>query len=165
MNLNELLLSVPAFASFKPAELEALERSLSVSTYPDGHEFIRQGKRVDRMYLIIEGKVKVVRSSAYAAGFDINKTLAAGDVFGLISMIDHGPSTATCRAEGEVVVGSLPHTAFDMLLHTQAPISTHFKALVAAQLAKDTHIDQELMTGWVESGAGQQIRRVADARL
>lgn len=161
MDLNELLQSVPAFADFSQRELEALEQALSVTTYPDGHTFIRQGKRAGRMYLIIKGRVQVVRRNADAAGIDLNKELVAGDAFGLISMIDHGPATATCRAAGEVTVASLPHTAFDMLLRTQSPISSHFKSLVAGQLAKDVHIDRQLMAGLVEQGAGQQIRRYA----
>jgi len=165
MDLNELLQSVPAFAGFNQRELEALEQALSVSTYPDGHTFIRQGKQAARMYLIIDGRVEVVRRNTDAAGFDLKKVLGAGEVFGLISMIDHGPATATCRAAGEVTVASLPHTAFDMLLRTQSLISTHFKNLVAAQIARDIHIDQQLVAGLVEQGAGQEIRRfVADYR-
>lgn len=165
MNLNELLQSVPAFSRFTQAELETLERALCVDTYPDGHTFIKQGKRAACMYLVIEGTVKVSRKNALSRGFDVNKTLVAGDVFGVISMIDQGPSTATCRAEGTVVAASLPHTAFDMLLHTRAPISDHFKGLVAAQLARDTSADHRLMASLVDKSAGRQIRRIAESHM
>lgn len=165
MNLNELLQCVPVFSIFNRLELETLERALCVDTYSDGHEFIRQGKRADAMYLVIEGAVKVIRKNAYSTGLDVNKTLTPGDVFGLISMIDQGPSTATCRAEGKVVAARLPHTAFDMLIHTRAPISNHFKGLVATQLARDTSSDRHLMAGLVEQIAGPQIRRIAETHL
>ncbi len=164
MNLTELLQNVPEFSTFKPAELDTLERALCVTTYRDGHTFIQQGKRADKMYLIVEGSVKVTRTSSKSVGFDVNKTLGRGEIFGLVSMLDQGPSTATCRAEGEAVVATLPHTAFDMLVRTQAPISNHFKELVSRQLARDVYCDYQTMVGLVIQSAYRQIRGMVESQ-
>jgi len=137
MDINEYLVSSPLFADFSPAELEMLGRALVVERYPDGHVFVKEGKRGDAVYLIIHGTVAVTRLNRQTRNVDQLRTLTDGEWFGLIALIDHGKRTASCTAHGEVTAASLPVTAFELLYQSDAPIAHHFQYLIARQLAHD----------------------------
>jgi len=137
MDINEYLMSSPLFSGFSPSELEMLGRALMVERYPDGHVFIKEGKRGDAVHLIIDGQVTVTRLNRQNRSIDHLRTLKNGEWFGLIALIDHGTRTATCTAQGPVTAASLPVTAFDLLYQSDAPIAHHFQYLIARQLAHD----------------------------
>jgi len=161
MDLAELLQSVPLFSVFSPSELGALEKALSVTKHPDGYSLIHEGKKAHAMHLIVEGTVRVTRRKSDGPGYDVDKTVGRGDIVGLVSMFDHGPSTASCVTSGEVVVASLPRTAFDLLLHNNSPISEHFKSVVANRLAKDMGTENEVMVDLIERNDREAIRNIA----
>ena len=149
MEILEQLQISPEFADFSLDELTALSKAIVVRNYPDGHEFIREGEKGDTLFLLIDGVVLVTRfsqhnshqynSHQYRASEYVER-LSNGALFGLISLIDHGSRAATCKADGEVVVGSLPRNAFDLLCNANATLAQHFQFTIARQLAKDLRV-------------------------
>jgi len=137
MDINDYLLSNPLFSGFSPSELEMLGRAFVVERYPDGHVFIKEGKRGDAVYLIIDGQVAVTRLNRQNRSVDHLQVMKSGEWFGLIALIDHGNRTATCTAQGPVTAASLPVAAFELLYQSDAPIAHHFQYLIARQLAHD----------------------------
>lgn len=137
MHLNEFLLASPMFAGFSPDELESLSRSMRIEHYPDGHVFMCEGEPGDALYLILDGQVAVTRLNRQNRAVDRLHTMAAGELFGLIALVDHGKRTATCTAAGAVTAASLPVTAFALLYDSNAPIAHHFQLMIARQLAHD----------------------------
>lgn len=137
MDITEFLVSSPHFSRFPASELETLGRALVVKHYPDGHVFMKEGKRADAMYLIVSGKVAATRLNRRTRGVEQLHTMTEGEMFGLIALVDHGTRTATCTAVGEVTAASLPVGAFELLYQSDAPIAHHFQYLVARQLAHD----------------------------
>ena len=163
MLLADLLQTVPMFSDFTQGEIMILEKVLRVQSYRDGHTFIKEGTGNQTMYLIIDGEVQVTRTRANAPGYDLVKKLGQGDIFGLISLIDRGISTATCRASGKVEAASLPRPAFDLLMNNHASIAKHFKRLVARQLAHDIKVPIDEIADLIEAGNTEEIRRFAEA--
>ncbi|MDX5151905.1 MAG: cyclic nucleotide-binding domain-containing protein [Acidiferrobacterales bacterium] len=137
MTLSEFLQANPLFDSFSRPEIETLEKAMSTSRYPDGHLFVKEGKKGDACYLILEGEVSVTRESKAERGAEQVRMMGPGEMFGLIALIDHGKRAATCKAVGEVTAASLPPTAFDLLFQSDAPIAHHFQFVIARQLARD----------------------------
>ncbi|MDQ2696658.1 MAG: cyclic nucleotide-binding domain-containing protein [Pseudomonadota bacterium] len=131
------LQTVPTFAEFRPAELAVLNQAMIVDEYPDGHIFVGENRRGGAVYLIVEGKVVATHKRARMRGVDIYEELGPGDLFGLVSLIDHRHEWATYRAVGPVVAASLPYNVFDLLFTANAPIAHHFQNLIALQLAHD----------------------------
>ncbi len=140
-----LLRRFPAFSGFPESDLEVLAKAMSIGDYNDGHLFIREGAKGDTMFLIIEGQVLVSRKKTVGDGFELVKKMGAGEMFGLISLIDSGLCTASCRAVGAVKAASLPRFAFDMLFNMDAPIAHHFQYLIACQLVHDVRLFNELL--------------------
>ncbi len=155
--LSELLRTAPMFADFSRAELEALEKAIGIDDYSDGHLFINEGEDGEAMYLIIEGEVLISRKKATGVGFELHKKIGPGELFGVISLIDHGPCTASCRAVGPVKAASLRRSTFDLLFNIDAPIAHHFQYLIARQLAHDLRAFNQLLGETVLSGDQAKI--------
>lgn len=135
MSLSDILRRAPEFASLPTKELDTLADAMVVRDYPDGHQFIKEGRPGDTFYIIVDGQVDVTRKTAHRVA-DINH-LKQCQSFGMISLIDHGKSTATCTAVGPVKVASLPRPAFELLYHANIPLANHFLHIVSRQLRHD----------------------------
>lgn len=164
MYISELLQTAPLFSSFNQSELQVLEQAFSVDVYEDGHEFVREDERNRTMFLIIEGEVMVTRKRPNAAGYDLIKKLTPGQVFGLVSLLDTGRCTATCRATGKVRAASLPSDAFELLMYNNASIAHHFQAIVTQQLTRDIQLSEKDLAAMMKSGDTKNIRRAAESR-
>lgn len=162
MNLTDFLLSVPELARIPYDELQRLEQSMPVRDYPDDHEFIREGRKGDEIYLIVSGEVSVThRSPSGAAPLEV-KRLKAGEFFGLVALIDHGRRAASCRAIGPVRVASLPRSAFELLYHSESKLSHDFLNIIAHQLMRDyralTQVVRRAMFERDEPGVDDDVR-------
>ena len=153
MDFWAFLETVPVFKEFTREELAMLEKAMVVESFDDGHVFMAEGKSADRMYLLIEGEVEVSRERVLERGFDVLKTVRAGELFGLVSLIDQGSHSATCRAVGPVTAGYLPRSAFDLLFRAHARVGWHFQRLIAQQLVHDMRTYTGLLARRA-SGAG-----------
>jgi len=163
MDLHDLLQSTPMFSAFSAHELQLLERAFAVTRHPNGHHFTREGERGHGFYVVVEGKVNVVRRRKDRSGTDVVRTLEPGEVFGFVSLLDLGPSTASCIADGEVTVASLPKQAFDLLLNRQASIAQHFQVVVARELAAATGGDADGILELLRSGDKYLIRAMIES--
>ena len=93
--------------------------------------FVYQNKEKSRS--LIEGEVRCAITTTAA---DPDSALS-GELFGLLSLSDNRPATASCVAAGRVKAASLPYTAYHLLFQSSAPIGYHFLFAVARQLARD----------------------------
>jgi len=136
MLLKNFLKTLPAFGSLSDAEAENLARAMRVQDYPDRHEFVRQGERGMDLFLLIEGEVSVQHYGSSGHVHEL-KRLKSGELFGMLSLSDRHPASASCIAAGPVKVASLPWSAYELLYQTAAPIGHHFLFAVAYQMARD----------------------------
>jgi CRP-like cAMP-binding protein len=86
-----------------------------------GETVVREGDYGDRVYLVVEGRLDVTcERGAYPS-------VAAGDVFGEIALIQDVPRTATVTATDECLLYALDRESF---LHA---VSSHASAAGAAR--------------------------------
>lgn len=139
MLFKNFLKTLPSFQFFSETDIDALSKAMYVREYPEGHTFIRQGQKGKELYLLVEGKVNVSRYDDLTGASDNLKTLLAGEIFGLLSLIDTLPAAASCTALEPVKVANLSRTTYNLLFQSAAPIAYHFQYLVAQQLARDLY--------------------------
>jgi len=136
MKLQRALETAPAFAEFPPDVLELLGRSMVLRAYEDGADLIVEGEPARRLLLVVEGEVEVWCRDASRRRKTL-VTLGAGELFGVIALVDGTARTATATANGRVEIAELPAAAFTMLYESDSPVSVHFQLLIARQLARD----------------------------
>lgn len=146
-NIETFLAAQSGFRRFTPSDRATLARALSVQDFVDGHVFTHQGHPGDSLYLVVAGRIRVTRDIEIAGEPQEFDALGPGDLFGLLSLIDRMPAAATCVADGPVRVAVLPRTAFNLLVHSAAPIAVHFQRSVANQVARDLQARNRALRG------------------
>ena len=135
MKLREKLGATPHFQELDLAELDVLAAAMELVEAKDGEVIIREGERGDGCYFIVDGAVGV---SHERDDEEIPiRELQPGELFGLVSLLDDGVRSASCRAVGPTKLGFLTSAAFTMLHDGNPALVLHFQKMVARQLAHD----------------------------
>jgi CRP/FNR family transcriptional regulator, cyclic AMP receptor protein len=106
----EALRHVPLFAGLDRKEITEVGRLSDEVDLKAGHVLMREGGRGEEFFLVLSGFVRVERGGTVVA------TLGSGEFFGEISLVDHGPRTATVTCDTDCRVLVLGHREFDSLL-------------------------------------------------
>jgi len=85
-------------------------RDSEVEEFGPGEIIFTQGENLDHMYLVLEGEV-VLKQDGKPAG-----TVAEGDVFGEMALVDRAPANLLAEAVGDVRVLPLGRARFESLL-------------------------------------------------
>lgn len=91
--VEEALRGAPLFEEVPRRHLRSIARVTRLSSHPAGRTVVHEGADGSAMYVLLEGRARVVRKGRTVA------RLAAGDFFGEISLIDGGPRTASVVAD------------------------------------------------------------------
>lgn len=93
MSTADFLTTVPLFASLDPAEVTAFTLLLREKTYPKGSVILFEDDPGDSLFIVREGRVKVVLVSEEGREVILG-ILGVGDHFGELSLIDDEPRSA-----------------------------------------------------------------------
>ncbi len=97
------LASVSLFSACSKRELQKIARASDEVSVPAGKVLVEQGDTGRECYIVVSGQAAVKRGNRKVA------TLGPGDCVGELSLLDHGPRTATVVTDSEVdllVLGS-----------------------------------------------------------
>jgi putative peptide zinc metalloprotease protein len=112
---REQLAALPLFAGIGPAELDRLASRMLVTRYSAGDTIVEQGAEGDRFFVVVDGRVEVVRQDDDGGETGL-ATLGAGDFFGEMALLDRAPRSATVRALSPVETYTLTADDFQQLL-------------------------------------------------
>lgn len=94
----EHLAKVPLFSSCSTRDLQKIARAGDEVVMPAGSVIVDQGQTGREAFVILEGTALVKRNNKKVA------QLGSGAVLGELSLLDHGPRTATVVAETDVTL-------------------------------------------------------------
>ncbi len=142
MPINNRLKACSLFDTFSDDEFAAIESAMAVTTFPDGHVFLRQGTPLrsqtqEAMYVILEGVVDIYVNEDSESNGAAVETISTGSAFGIMSLISPESRSATCVARGEVLAGILNKPAFDYLFVGNETLGAKFRFALIQQLARD----------------------------
>ncbi len=116
------LASVDLFSGLTKKELGVLADLAKEFRFTDGTAIVSEGETSARFYLITDGQVQVKVNGRTRV------TLGPGDYFGELAVIDNGPRSATCIAQGPVTTLSLASFSLRPVLKQNPDVT--FKLLV-----------------------------------
>jgi len=122
------LKNVRLFAGCSKRELQHIAKAGDVVTMTDGTTIVDQGQMGREAFVIISGNVSVRRGGRKIT------TLGEGDVVGELSLLDHGPRTATAICEGDCVLFVLDQRHFRGVLEAQPGITLKLLGSLAGHI-------------------------------
>ena len=149
MLLKSFLKCHSMFKQLTESDLDALAHAIYVEEFPSEHVLVQEGKLGKELYILVEGEIKVTHYNPLSGELEELKIIMPGEMFGLLSLVDHLPAAATCVAHGPVKVGILPRTAYNFLSQSVAPIALGFQLAVAGQLASDLRHRNQTLRGFL----------------
>ena len=111
----EQLARVELFAGLKPQGLELIAKVASEETHAAGTKIFQHGDAGDKLYLILEGKVRISREVP-GMGEEALAVLGPGQVFGEMALLDESPRSADARVHERCRLLAIPKDGFDDLL-------------------------------------------------
>jgi CRP-like cAMP-binding protein len=125
---SQLLAGCPLFNGIDGAELDHLaERSTQVE-FPAGHVIAREGEIGTGFFVVIDGRVRVVRDGHVIAA------LGPGEFFGELSVLDRMPRNAMVSAEVPTTCLALASWDFEAVLLEQPKLALAILRGVAQRL-------------------------------
>jgi HlyB family type I secretion system ABC transporter len=101
---------------FLPAEVRGrVAARFERVTYPFGAVIVREGDPADALYVLVSGRVRVVKRGDTGEDVPLDM-LRAGDAFGEMALLERTARTATVRASSDVEALRLDRAAFDELV-------------------------------------------------
>jgi NADH dehydrogenase len=102
-----------------------------------GEVIFREGERGDRLYIVLDGEVEVVRRAPGLGEAQLAR-LGVGECFGEIALVSDRPRTATVRSRTPVNVMTVDREAFHAVFATLPPLRGFFERLIATRLDGET---------------------------
>jgi CRP/FNR family cyclic AMP-dependent transcriptional regulator len=97
---------IPLFQGLPDRELVTLAQKVAERSYAVGEMLMHQGDLGDSLFLIVDGKVKIVSENAQGGELVLNQC-GPGETIGEMAILDQGPRSAT-------VVAVLPTKALEL---------------------------------------------------
>jgi pyruvate,water dikinase len=131
----EVIERVPLFAHMSPRDVESIAELFKERRFADGETITKEGAGGAAFFVIESGEATV------SIGGRVRATLAPGDYFGEIALIDEGARSATITANGELVCYGLTYWEFRPLVQQNATIAWNLLQTLAKRLrtAQDDH--------------------------
>ena len=104
------------FKDLDAAEIQQIIDATTRLTFASGETVCCQGDEGHSMYFIVNGRVQISVEKPEQARPVVLNTLAPGQHFGEMSMLNRGPRTATATAIMETEVAQLDHEAFHRIV-------------------------------------------------
>lgn len=133
------LAAVEVFGPLDRKFLTLLARAAVFSAYEPGETIVREGDQRDRLYLILDGRVRVTMPQLLADR-GTGTELHAGEMIGQLSFVDGGPRSATCTAIEPTLVAAWYPAMIEEFLRLGADggvAAVHFLHWVTRQIARD----------------------------
>ncbi len=141
---DEVLAKASLFAALDEEAAAALRATMLDIHLPRGESLFAEGDPGDRLYLILDGKIKLGATSG-----DGRETLLAilgpGEMFGELSLFDPGPRTATASALTDAHLAGLGHEDLQPWLSGRPEVAGSLLRALARRLRRTNEAMADLV--------------------
>lgn len=121
-DLAEALAKIDIFRDLHPEGLERVAAICAEETYRAGEVIFREGEIGDKLYLILDGRVRISREVS-GMGEEALAVLGPGSAFGEMSLVDDFPRSADARVHEGCRLLVLSNGALEDLLFLEKDLA------------------------------------------
>ncbi len=136
--------TAPLFSALDDESAATLRASMTMVKVPKGNTLFKEGDAGDRLFVVVEGKLKLGTSSMDGRE-NLLSILGPGDMFGELSLFDPGPRTATATAVTDARVLALAHDQVIGLVTQHPQVSLELLARLAQRLRRTNEVLADLV--------------------
>src|ERR1700730_12428782 len=125
-----VLRRAPLFDGLDDESARALRRQMSDVKVSRGEHLFLEGQEGDRLYIVLEGKLKLTRAAADGRE-NLLSVLGPGEMFGELSLFDPRPRTSSASAITDATLAGLAHDALRAWLGDHPDVSIHMLQALA----------------------------------
>ena len=159
--MDDALMQAPLFSALDAEAAAALRSSMVEARVSRGDAIFTEGEPGDRMYVILDGKVKLGQTSTDGRE-SLLAVLGPGEVFGELSLFDPGPRTATATAVTDAVVIGLGHDNLRPWLAGRPEVAESLLQALAQRLRRTNEALADLVFADVPGRVAKQLLDLAD---
>ena len=132
---NDIVRRAPLFTALDDEVAASLMDSMVEVALARGEQLFDEGDRGDRLYVIVEGKIKLQRTSVDGRE-NLLAILGPGEMFGELSLFDPGPRTAAAISVSESRLAGLGHDALQPWLLRHPEVAQQLLKALAQRLRR-----------------------------
>jgi len=159
--VDDALMQAPLFSALDAEAATALRASMVERRVARGDTIFVEGEPGDRMYVILDGKVKLGQTSTDGRE-SLLAVLGPGEVFGELSLFDPGPRTATATAVTDVVVIGLGHDNLRPWLAGRPEVAESLLQALAQRLRRTNELLADLVFSDVPGRVAKALLDLAE---
>ena len=141
---ESVIRSAPLFSALNDEEAASLRASMTQVKVSKGHTLFKEGDVGDRLYVVLEGKLKLGTTSIDGRE-NLLSILGPGEMFGELSLFDPEPRTATATAVTDAKLLALAHDQVIGLVTRHPQASLELLRRLAQRLRKSNEILADLV--------------------
>ena len=133
--VQDTLARAGIFQGVDPDAVAALIDDMETATFPRGTTIFDEGEPGDRLYIIVDGKVKLARHAPDGRE-NLLSVMGPSDMFGELSIFDPGPRTSSAVCVTDVTAATMDSTMLKQWIDEHPEISQQLLRVLARRLRR-----------------------------
>ena len=158
---QDVLGRAPLFQALDEEGQQALRAGVIEVGLPRGDRLFDEGDAGDRLYVILEGKIKLTRAAADGRE-NLLSVLGPGEMFGELSLFDPRPRTASAVAVTDARLAALAHESLRSWLTGRPDVAMHLLQALAQRLRRTNDVMADLVFTDVPGRVAKALLDLAD---
>jgi CRP/FNR family transcriptional regulator, cyclic AMP receptor protein len=151
----------PLLSELSDEDAATFRPHIHVTLMPRGQRLFDEGDPGDRLYLVVDGKVKLTRTAPDGRE-SLVSVHGAGDMFGELAMFDPTYRTSTATAITDARLASIAHQDLRQVLMTRPAVSLLLLKALAQRLRRVTETNTNLIFTDVPGRVAKALLELAD---
>jgi CRP/FNR family transcriptional regulator len=141
---QDVLSRAPLFQALDADGAQALRSGVAEVRLARGDRLFDEGDAGDRLYVILEGKMKLTRAAADGRE-NLLSVLGPGEMFGELSLFDPRPRTSSAVAVTDARLAALAHDSLRTWLTGRPDVAMHLLRALAQRLRRANDVMADLV--------------------
>jgi CRP/FNR family transcriptional regulator len=139
----EFLKDIPYFSGLGLAELESIRKLIFEKTVDRGETVVLEDEPAANLYFVASGAVKVFRTSAEGKE-QILSIVRPGDSFNDVPIFDGGPSPASARSMGPVLLYGVKKNDMEAIIRSHPQVASNVIKVLARRVRQLVSLVEDL---------------------